>query len=66
MHVVPKVELEKVHFCKSNKVKYRKHLTVGVLVSSACTIIGVAFNIPWLTHMAVGANTITSLMWIWE
>lgn len=63
---IRKVDLARVHFCKDNKVKYRKHLTAGIVLSAILSVIGVAYNISWLTHMAVGANTLTSLIWIWE
>lgn len=60
------VDLGKVHFCRDNKVRYRKHLTIGMLLSTVLCIIGTAYGINWMMHAGTVANSVTALMWIWE
>lgn len=60
------VDLNKVHFCKASKAKYRVHLTVGMIVSTILSVVGTAFHHDGMTYFALGANLITALLWIWE
>lgn len=61
-----RIRLDQVHFCKSNKAKYRLHITIGVVVASLLAVVGTATGHDGLTHFATGANLITCIMWIWE
>jgi hypothetical protein len=60
------MNLDNLHFCKADKVKYRKHLTVGVMVATVCGFVGTAGEVTWLINLASIANTITAIIWIWE
>lgn len=68
MRVIRVIEIdwERLHFCRDNKVKYRKHLTYGMIVSAVLSLIGLTFDITWLSHLAVIMNTYTAILWIWE
>lgn len=61
-----KPDLDRIHFCKSSKAKYRLHITSGVIVASLLAVVGTATGHDGLTHFATGANLITCIMWIWE
>lgn len=61
-----RIALDRVHFCKTNKAKYRLHLTIGVLASTGLAVIGTATGHDGLTHFATTANCVTCIMWIWE
>lgn len=64
--VLLRIDWERLHFCKDNKIKYRKHLTVGVILSTILGCIGVAIGHEWMTYGSAGVNAITAIMWIWE
>lgn len=61
-----KIDLEKVHFCKRSKAKYRVHITIGVLATAVLAMFGTAYSHEWLQHFATGANVVTAILWIWE
>jgi hypothetical protein len=61
-----KVDFDNLHFCRDNKVRYRKHLTVGMILATALGMIGVATGLVWLTHLSALANGATAIIWIWE
>lgn len=60
------VKWERLHFCKDDRIRYRKHLTCGMLVATGMAIGGTAFGVDWLVHTASLANMGTAIMWIWE
>lgn len=62
----PRWHLETVHFCRENKVRYRMHLTVGMLLSGVAAFVATHYGINWLNYAAIGGNTITAMIWIWE
>jgi hypothetical protein len=59
-------DLSQLHFCKADKVKYRKHLTVGMVVATAAGMVGTAYDVVLLLHVAAAANCVTAIWWIWE
>lgn len=59
-------DLSQLHFCKADKVKYRKHLTAGMVVATVTGMVGVSFDLIILTHVAAVANCVTAIWWIWE
>lgn len=61
-----RIDLSKVHFCKSSKAKYRLHITVGVFVSAGLAVYGTATGHEGFTHFATVANVVTAILWIWE
>jgi hypothetical protein len=60
------IDWDRLHFCRENKVKYRKHLTVGMLIATIASMVGMAFGIVWLQHAGVAMNAWTAIIWIWE
>lgn len=60
------MKLADLHFCKDDKVKYRKHLTIGVGLATALGFIGTAHGIVWMQNVAAAVNAITAIIWIWE
>lgn len=64
--LLKKLDLSQLHFCKADKVKYRKHLTVGTLLATGAGIAGVAFDVTIFVHVATVANCVTAIWWIWE
>lgn len=61
-----KVKWESLHFCRDDKVRYRKHLTLGMFVATLIGMIGTAYGVAWLCHVAAVANMGTAIIWIWE
>lgn len=61
-----RIDWQNVHFCKTDKVKYRKHLSALVILTTIIAIIGAQTGHVGLTHAASLVNAITALMWIWE
>lgn len=61
-----RVDWQNVHFCKADKVKYRMHITVGMVLVTLLAIIGTATGHQGLTHLASIANMVTAILWIWE
>lgn len=61
-----RMSLDRIHFCKASKAKYRLHLTVGMVLTTALAVIGTAYQHEGLTYFAHAANLITAGLWIWE
>ena len=59
-------DLSQLHFCKADKVKYRKHLTIGTLLATVAGMLGAAYEVTILIHVATVANCVTAIWWIWE
>lgn len=66
MAIMIKVDLQSVHFCKGDKVRYRKHLTIGIVAATALGMIATAYGVVWASHAANIVNAITAGIWIWE
>lgn len=60
------LKLEAVHFCKTNKVKYRVHLTAGMMAATFCGFIGLHFGVEWMNYVSLGMNALTAVIWIWK
>lgn len=60
------IRFEELHFCKEDKVRYRKHLTFGVILGTTCGVIGTIYGIVWLLHISTAVNSVTAFIWIWE
>jgi hypothetical protein len=60
------VDLENLHFNRGQKVKYRTHLTVGVLCGTLVGVVGIIYGSPAASLVGVSVHTVTSLIWIWE
>lgn len=57
--VIERQHLERLHFNKGDKVKYRLVVTIGALGTGLLTIIG-------LSELAILCNIGTCIVWIWE
>lgn len=61
-----RVDWDNLHFERADKVRYRKHLTAGIVLSTLATIVGVAWHNDLLTHVSAITNCVTSFCWVWE
>lgn len=61
-----KIDWDNLHFCRDSKAKYRKHLTLGVIIATMLGMIGASFGHEVLAHGAAIANMVTAVFWIWE
>lgn len=61
-----RLNLAELHFCKADKVKYRKHLTAGVSFATAVGFVGTANGDVLLVNLAALVNFLFTLFWIWE
>lgn len=66
MRLTLRVQWDRLHFCKDDKVRYRKHLTVGMFVATLVGMIGTFYDNAWLINVAGVANFVTAVWWIWE
>lgn len=63
---VRKIDLDNLHFCRDSKARYKKHLTFGMVIATAAGMIGIAWDVEHLAHVASIANMVTAIFWIWE
>lgn len=66
MKLLLQVQWDRLHFCKADKVKYRKHLTIGMLFATLVAMVGTAYDNAWLINVGGVANCVTAFLWIWE
>ena len=59
-------DFENLHFNRGHKVKYRAHLTVGVLGGTLVGVVGIIYGSPAASLVGVAVHTVTSIIWIWE
>lgn len=60
------IQWDQLHFCKADKVRYRKHLTIGMFSATVVGMVGTHFGNAWLADCAAVANLVTAIIWIWE
>lgn len=60
------IDWERLHFCRENKVRYRKLLTIMMMVATLLSLVGAGVGLVWLCHLGTLMNAWTAILWIWE
>jgi hypothetical protein len=61
-----KHKLDKIHFNKGDRVKFRLLVTAGISGTVVFGILASITGVPHYAHVGTFINLVVSLIWVWE